>query len=136
MDQFANVWLSRYSSPNRRIHDNDGEFRGNEFRTLLDENSIKPVPTTVKNPQSNLMCEQLHQTVENVLRIIMQTKGLPPQQHAKQIMDNALSTVMHATRSAVNHTMQTSPGALVFQRAMFVDVPIVLDLIAIQIRRQ
>ena len=56
----------------------------------------------------------MHQTVANVLRIVMQTKGLTPQQHVKQIMDYALSTVMHATRCPVNHTMQTSPNALTF----------------------
>ena len=32
--------------------------------------------------------------------------------------------------------MRTSPGALTFQRNMFVDVPIIVDLIMIQNRRQ
>ena len=73
-DQFTNVWLSRYPSPNRCIHDNGGEFLGNEFCDLLDQNFIKHVLITVKNLQSNSMCERMHQTVANVLRIIMQTK--------------------------------------------------------------
>ena len=30
-DQFANVWLSKYPSPNRCIHDNGGKFIGHEF---------------------------------------------------------------------------------------------------------
>jgi len=34
-EQFANVWLARYPSPNRCIHDNGGEFIGHEFQTLL-----------------------------------------------------------------------------------------------------
>ena len=135
-DQFANVWLSRYPSPNRCIHDNGGEFIGHEFRALLDQNAIKAVPTTVKNPQSNAMCERMHQTVANVLRILMRTKNLTPQQQAEQIMDNALATVMHATRCSVNHQMRTSPGALTFRRDMFVDVPIMSDLIAIRNQRQ
>ena len=88
MDQFANVWLSRYPSPNRCIHDNGGKFIGHEFQDLLASNSIKPVPTTVKNPQSNAMCECMHQTVANVLRCVMNAKHLTPQQQAKQIMDN------------------------------------------------
>ena len=56
-DQFANVWLSRYLSLNRFIHNNGGEFTTNELYTLLDQNSINPVPTMVKNSQSNWMCE-------------------------------------------------------------------------------
>ena len=66
----------------------------------------------------------------------MRTKDLTPQQQAEQIMDNALATVMHATRCAVNNTMKTSPGALTFRRDMFIDVPIMADLIAIRNNRQ
>ena len=66
----------------------------------------------------------------------MRTKGLTPQEQAEQIMDNALATVMHATRCAVNNTMKTSPGALTFCRDMFINVPIMADLIAIRNNRQ
>ena len=51
-------------------------------------------------------------------------------------MDNALATLMHATRCAVNHTMQNSPGEIVYQRDMFVDVPVLANLEAIRQRRQ
>ena len=78
----------------------------------------------------------MQQTVANVLRCVMNTKHLTPQQQAEQIMDNALATVMHATRCAVNNTMKTSPGALTYRRDMFVDVPIISDLIAIRNNRQ
>ena len=43
---------------------------------------------------------------------------------------------MHALRCAVNHTMYTSPGALVFRRYMLMDVPLIADLYAIRGRRQ
>ena len=43
---------------------------------------------------------------------------------------------MHALRCAVNHTMQTSPGALFFRRDMLMDVPLIADLDAIRGRRQ
>ena len=135
-DQFANVWLSRYPSSNCCIHDNGGEFIGHKFQDLLAANAIKPVPTTVKNPKLNAMCERIHQTVANALQCVMNTKHLTSQQQAKQIMDNALATVMHATRCAVNNIMKTSPGALTFCRDMFVDVPIISDLIAIRNNRQ
>ena len=66
----------------------------------------------------------------------MRTKNLIPQQQAEQIIYNALATVIYATRCAVNHTMKTSSGALIFCRDMFVDVTIMTDLIAIRNNRQ
>ena len=39
---------------------------------------------------------------------------------------------MHALRCAVNHTMQTSPGALVFRRGILMDVPLIADMDAIR----
>ena len=135
-DQFANSWLARYPSPNRCIHDNGGEFIGHEFQTLLTQNAIKAVPTTVKNPQSNAMCERMHQTVANVLRIIMRTTTISAYAQAEQIMDNALATVMHVTRCSVNHQMKTTPGALTYRRDMFIDVPLIADLVAIRNNRQ
>ena len=63
----------------------------------------------VKNPQANTMCVHMHQIVVYVL-----------------------TTIIHATSCSINHVMQTSPGALTFRKDMFVEVPIVEDLIAIQ----
>ena len=77
----------------------------NEFQTLLNQNTIKPMSTTVKNPQSNGMCERMHQTVGNALRIIMRTKNLTPQQQVEQITDNVLATVMYTTWCLINHTI-------------------------------
>eukprot|EP00957_Ditylum_brightwellii_P114594 8738115-Ditylum_brightwellii.AAC.1 len=43
---------------------------------------------------------------------------------------------MHATRCAVSQTLNTSPGALVFGRDMFLELPVIADLITIRDRRQ
>ncbi len=45
---------------------------------------------------SNAICERMHQTVTNVLRTLVHTN--PPQNmtQARDIMDNALATAMHA----------------------------------------
>ncbi len=39
--------------------------------------SIKDVCSTSKNPQSNAICERMHQTVTNVLKTLVHT--IPPQ---------------------------------------------------------
>jgi transposase InsO family protein len=53
----ANCWLSWYPRPNPCIHDNGGEFVGYSFQQLLAHHHIKDVPTTIKNPQPNAVCE-------------------------------------------------------------------------------
>ena len=58
------------------------------------------------------------------------------QSKAEQAVDNALYTCMHVLRCEVNHTMQKSPGALVFRRDILMDVPLIADLDAIRGRRQ
>ena len=103
---------------------------------MLTKHSINNIASGVKNPQSNAICERIHQTVANVLRIYMQTTTIETYENAKQVMNNALATAMHATRCAVNHTMKNSPGEIVFSRDMFVDVPVIANIIAIRQRRQ
>ena len=51
---------------------------------------------------------------------------------ANQVMDNALATVMHATRCAVMTPIWTSSGALVYGRDMTMDVPLIANLSAIR----
>ncbi len=54
-----------------------------------------------KNPQSNAICERMHQTVTNVLRTLVHNN--PPQNmtQARDIIDDALATAMHAMQTTV-----------------------------------
>ena len=72
----------------------------------------------------------------NILRVITQTNSPADEEQAEQIIDNALATCIHMTRSSINQTMQTSPGALVFQRDMLFDIPVIADLEAVRNKRQ
>ena len=78
----------------------------------------------------------MHKTIADILRNIV--KDHPPThvQQAEQTIDNALSTCIHALRCAVNHTMKTSPGAMVFNRDMLMNVQLIADLASIRGRRQ
>ena len=62
-------------------------FTGPEFQTLLENCHIKDVCTSAKNPQCNVVCERMHQTVGNIIRILLH--GEPPQNitTAKEIVD-------------------------------------------------
>ena len=135
-DKFAQTWLCRYPRPIRCVHDKGGEFIGREFQWLLELFSIKDVCSTSKNPQSNAICERMHQTVENVLRTIIH--GNPPKtmSKAKDIVDDALATAMHAMRTTVATTLGSAPGSLAFARDMFLNVPLVADWQTIARKRE
>eukprot|EP00536_Pseudo-nitzschia_multiseries_P011155 jgi/Psemu1/28014/gm1.28014_g len=114
-----------------------GEFLGHEFQNTLATYGIEGVATTVKNPQSNAVCERVHHTIADTLRILVHVN--PPQNNtqATQLMDNVLATCMHASRCAINASMGSSPGALVFNRdSMLLDIPLTSNLIALQQIRQ
>jgi transposase InsO family protein len=135
-DKFAQTWLCRYPRPVRCVHDKGGEFIGREFQWLLEMFSIKDVCSTSKNPQSNAICERMHQTVENVLRILVHTNPPNNLSKAKDIVDDALATAMHAMRTTVATTLGSTPGALAFSRDMFLNVPLIADWQAIARARE
>ena len=97
---------------------------------------IKDVCTAVRNPQLNAICERMHQTIGNILQVVLHTN--PPQNmdNANQVMDNALAIAMHATRYAVSAPVWTSPGALVYGRDKIMDVLLIANLSAIWDGRQ
>jgi len=134
--KFEQAWLSRYPWPRRCIHDNGGEFTGFAFQRLLTSLNIKDVPTTSYNPQANSICERMHQTVGNVLRTILHTNPPTDIEQAKDIVDDALATAMHAMRVTVSTTLNTTPGALVFNRDMLLNVPLVADWHQLHSRRE
>jgi transposase InsO family protein len=134
--QLENAWLSRYPRPSRIIYDQGTEFTGWAFQRLINRHGIHGVPTTVKNPQANAICERMHQSITNSLRALLHTN--PPQnvESAHLLMDTALQTAAYATRVATHGTLKISPGAMIFQRDMILDIPIVADLELLRQRRQ
>ena len=78
----------------------------------------------------------MHQTVGNVLRTLLH--GRPPQNitSAKEFVDEALSIASHAMRAGVHTTLGSSPGSLVFNRDMFLKIPLITDWHAITQRRE
>jgi len=133
---FEDTWLARYPRPIRVIHDQGPEFRG-EFRQLLEQNGIVPHPTTVKNPTANAICERVHLTIANVLCTLMHAHLPQGVNDVNELIDQSLATAMHATRAAANRSLNNySPGAVVFQRDMYLDIPLIADIMAITQKRE
>ena len=134
--QFVNTWLARYPRPQYCIHDQGGEFLGWEFQEMLQRYGIISRATTAKNPQANAVCERMHQSVGNTLRVLWDTQ--PPQgiNDAVQLVDTAIATAVYATRTTFNSSLNATPGGLAFHRDMVLDLPFHADLTLLQERRQ
>jgi hypothetical protein len=78
----------------------------------------------------------MHQTFGNVLRTLLH--GEPPQniKNAKEYVVEALSIAMHAMRVGVHSTMGSSPGNLVFNKDMFLNIPLITDWHAVTRKRE
>jgi hypothetical protein len=86
-------WQTHYLWPQHCIHNPGGEFIGQDFQIFLQNCHIRDVCTTAKNPQSNAVCERMHQTVGNVLRTLLHGKPPPDMANAKEYINEALSIV-------------------------------------------
>ena len=56
--------------------------------------------------------------------------------HATAVIDYALQVATYAMRTTVHRTLGISPGSLVFQRDMIMDLPFVADLLTLRNKRQ
>ena len=58
-------------------------------------------------------------------------------EEADQLADGAIAAALHATRCAANSSLSNySPGALVFGRDMYLDVPLIADILTLTQARQ
>ena len=102
----------------RCIYDNGNEFLGEKFQEMLDSYEVKGVPTSVKNPQANLV-ERVNQTLGNMIRLKdIENQRLDPNDPFADI----LCSCAWATYSTVHTTLKASPAQLVFGRDMIFDL--------------
>jgi hypothetical protein len=78
----------------------------------------------------------MHQTVRNVPRTLLHGEPLQNIANAKEFADKALSIAMHAMRAGIHSTLGSSPGILVFNRDMFLNIPLIVDWHAITQKRE
>jgi hypothetical protein len=106
------------------------------FQEMLHRNNIQSCCTTTKNPQANAICEQMHQSVGNSLRVLRQWNPPVGLNDAHALVDAALANAMYAMRASYHSGIQTTPGALAFHRDMVMNIPMMLDLTLVQQNRQ
>jgi hypothetical protein len=118
------------------IYDQGGEFTGYAFQSMLNRIHIHRHPISAKNPRANSVCERMHQTIGNSLRVLSILH--PPEgiNDARQLVDTAIANAVYATRATFHSSLKTTPGALAFGRDVVLDIPLITDLQLIQERRQ
>ena len=133
---FQNQWLYRYPRPIRCVYDQGGEFLGHDCPQRLTDWNIGSNTSAVKNPQSNAICERLHQTIGNTLRTRLYHDPPANMADATAIVDSILHAAAYAVRATVHRTLKATPGSLVFNRDMMLDIPFIADLVEITRHRQ
>ena len=95
----------------------------------------------VKNPTANAVCERMHLTMGNILRTRFNTVyndeeilgAAPNQQVVIQEIKKGLAACNHAMRCSVSKSLlNNTPGEVVFGRNMLLNIPVIIDLQAIQ----
>jgi hypothetical protein len=106
----------------REVNSSDRTFNG--YRKSL---ASRMYTQPAKNPQSNAICERMHQTVTNVLRTLVHSN--PPQNmtQARDIIDDALAIAIHAMQTTVPTTLGSTLDVLAYVQDMFLNVPLIAD---------
>jgi len=78
----------------------------------------------------------MHQIVGNVQRTLLHGEPSKNIAKAKDNIDEALSIAMHAMRVGIHLTMGRSPGNLVFNRDMFLNIPLFADWHSITLKKE
>ena len=136
IDALDNAWLMRYPKPARVIFDQGTEFLNADFGGHLISLGIKPVATSVANPQANAILERSHDTIKTAMRTELHENPPITIQNAEQLVDNVFQSAAYAVCCTVHKTLGVSPGAFVFQRDMLLPIPIISDINRIRTRRQ
>jgi hypothetical protein len=109
---------------------------GANFQLIPQQFGIKDVVTSVPNPQANAVCEHLHQSAGNALRIFL-SQGIPFNVfNIAELVDSTLVTPLHAPCSTIHHTLGITPDGIIFNRDMFLNIPLETDFHLLQTRRQ
>lgn len=78
----------------------------------------------------------MHKTVGDILRVLVNSRRPANLATAPALVDEALGIAIHALRCSVHSTLGVSPGAAVFNRDMWLDIPYIVDWILLREKRQ
>jgi hypothetical protein len=128
MNNFDDLWLSRYPRPEYIGFDNGGECK-NVFEELVNNYGIKKKNSTQFNPQSNGILERAHLMLNDALR----TAEIDGRElDDKDLWGPFLSSAAYEIRSSFHTTLKATPGKLVCGRDMVLPITFIADWQAIE----
>jgi transposase InsO family protein len=131
-----NTWLARYPRPLKIVSDQGPEF-STEFSAMCKRAGVTHSTSTSRNPQGNSLIERIHQTIGQVLRTVVGAYNPQSVHEGEAVIEATLATAMHACRCVCSESLAyNTPGSLAFARDMFLDIPLVADIMAVQKHRQ
>ena len=134
---FVNTWLSRYPLPQFVVNDNGPDFRGHEWEFMAQQWGITRKQITPHAPTANSVIETTHRTMGQVMRTILENADPHSLDEMNQLVENAIALTIRACRCSANTSLQgLAPGALVFSRDMHLNIPIVVDILALSQNQQ
>jgi hypothetical protein len=105
--KFEQAWLSCHPRPLCCIHDPSTEFTGANFQVALTALNIEPVPTTVKNPQANAICERMHNTCGDMIHTFLRENPPTNIETALELVNSVLAAAQWALRTCVHHILES-----------------------------
>ena len=96
---------------------------------MLCVNGIQDVTTTIKKPQAIAICEQLHQSLSYTLQTMLHTYPPDNIDQSDEIMNTCFATATYTSMVANHCTLNMSPGAIIFQRDMILNMHCITDLL-------
>lgn len=129
---FNKSWLSHYPRAVSITCNTGSEFKL-FFENLCESFQLKHKPTTIKNPQANIILERIHQVVTNMMR----TSNLDMQETCTpDMIDDFIANVGWAICSTHHTVLGTTLGAEMFSQDMLFDTPCIADWSEIGKHRQ
>ena len=125
------TWFTRYPLPQRIVFDRGTESMAEFAKICQNDYGLKMKPITTRNPQSNAIIEQIHQTIGNVIRIF----------DVSNIVNNnpwsgILAATMFSVRATHHTTLQASTMQLVFGQDVILNIKHIADWEHIRQRKQ
>ena len=134
---FSNHWLSRYPRPATVVTDNGPEFMNHVFQFGIAYEQVKPKRISPNTPTANALIETTHLAIGQILRTYLLQNPPSTLREAETVLDDAVASAIHAFRCAPNAALgHFSPGAVVFQRDMLLDMPLISDILTLSRQRQ
>ena len=125
------TWFTRCPLPQRIVFDRGNKFMAEFSKTYQNYYVLKMKPITTRNPQSNEIIEQIHQTIGNIICTF----------DVSNIVNNdpwsgILAATIFAVRATYHIILQASQMQLVFGRDAILNIKHVSDWEHIRKRKQ